>query len=65
MAIDAAVPSGQDLVIRYRLVSLTRMARGGAPDVDGLGTRLTAYHLRIVPRDVVAVRFEESKEDNE
>ena len=63
VAIDAAVPSGQDLVIRYRLVRLTRFARGGAPDVDGLGTRLTAYHLRLVPRDVVAVRFEESKEE--
>lgn len=63
VAIDAAVPSGQDIVIRYRLVRLTRFARGGAPDVDGLGDRLTAYHLRLVPRDVVSVRFEESKEE--
>lgn len=61
VAVDAVTSSGQDLVVRYRLVRLTRFGPAAAPEQDALAP----YFLRLVPRDVAAVKFRESKEDDE
>lgn len=60
--IEALTPSGQNLVVRYRLVRLTRFGRDTAPETEA---RTSPYKLKLVPRDVAAVRFEQSKEDEE
>jgi hypothetical protein len=51
--------------VRYRLVKLSRLGRTNAPDLESLGTRFTPFLLKIVPRDVAAVRFEMSKEESD
>lgn len=64
VVVDAVLPAGEELVVRYRLVTLSRFGRSAnAPDLKSLGTRFTPYLLKIVPRDVASVRFELSKEE--
>lgn len=64
VVVDEVLPSGEDLIVRYRLVTLSRLGRvGNAPDFKALGTRFSPYLLKVVPRGVVSVRFELSKED--
>lgn len=66
VVVDAVLPAGEELVVRYRLVTLSRFGRAGnAPDLKSLGTRFTPYLLKIVPRDVASVRFELSKEEDQ
>ncbi len=65
VAVESVQPAGQDLRVRYRLVKLSRLGRTNAPDLDSLGSRFTPFLLKIVPRDVAAVRFEMSKEDDD
>jgi hypothetical protein len=66
VVVDAVLPTGEDLIVRYRLVTLSRFGRSSnAPDLKSLGTRFSPYLLKIVPRDVASVRFELSKEDEE
>jgi hypothetical protein len=66
VVVDAVLSSGEELIVRYRLVTLSRFGRANnAPDLKSLGTRFSPYLLKIVPRDVATVRFELSKEDEE
>ncbi len=60
VTVDSLTPSGQDLVVRYRLVTLARYGRDAAADA---GSRTAPYLLRIIPRDVAAVKFQQSKEE--
>lgn len=63
--VESVQPAGQDLRVRYRLVKLSRLGRTNAPDLKSLGTRFTPFLLKLVPRDVAAVRFEMSKEESD
>ncbi|MDX6771021.1 MAG: hypothetical protein SF051_15935 [Elusimicrobiota bacterium] len=65
VSVESVQPAGKDLRVRYRLVTLSRLGRTNAPDLESLGTRFTPFLLKIVPRDVAAVRFEQSKEDTD
>lgn len=64
--IVGVLPSGTELVVRYKLVTYARMGRPDAPPLEDLGGRYAPYLLKAVPNEVSKVRFVQVKEnDNE
>lgn len=63
VSVEGMSPDGDALVVRFRLIRLSRLGRGNAPDLRDLGTRYSPYLLKAVPRDAASVRFEQIKED--